>query len=45
MSRKKLSEVIGDISEDGVKNYLEKLKEDGRIERIGGTRGKWKVMG
>ena len=43
MSRKKLAEVLGEITEDGVKYHLDKLKEKGKIERIGGTRGKWKV--
>ncbi|MEX0966610.1 MAG: winged helix-turn-helix transcriptional regulator [Bacteroidia bacterium] len=43
MSRKKLAEVLGDITEDGVKYHLDKLKEEGKIERIGGTRGKWKI--
>ena len=44
MSRKKLAEVLGNITEDGVKYHLEKLKEERKIERIGGTRGKWKVL-
>lgn len=44
MSRKKLSEALGDITEDGVKYHLDKLKEKGKIERIGGTRGKWKIL-
>ncbi|MCB0397893.1 MAG: putative DNA binding domain-containing protein [Flavobacteriales bacterium] len=43
MSRKELAEVLGDITEDGVKYHLDKLKEDGKIERVGGTRGYWKV--
>lgn len=43
MSRKKLAEALGDITEDGVKYHLDKLKEEGKIERIGGTRGKWKI--
>jgi len=44
LSRKKLADVLGDITEDGVKYHLDKLKEEGKIERIGGTRGKWKVL-
>ena len=43
LSRKKLAELIGNITEDGVKYHLEKLKQEGKIERIGGTRGYWKV--
>lgn len=38
MSRKTLAEVLVDITEDGVKYHLDKLKEEGKIERIGGTR-------
>lgn len=44
MGRKRLAEALGDITEDGVKYHLSKLKEEKKIERIGGTRGKWKVL-
>ena len=44
ISRKKLAEVLGDITEDGIKYHLDKLKEEGIIERVGGTRGKWKIL-
>lgn len=44
ISRKKLAEVLGGITEDGVKYHLEKLKEDDKIERVGGTRGRWRVL-
>ena len=44
MSRKKLAETLGNITEDGVKYHLDKLKKEGKIERVGGTRGKWKVL-
>nr|WP_281353150.1 winged helix-turn-helix transcriptional regulator [Fulvivirga kasyanovii] len=44
MSRKKLAEILGEIPEDGVKYHLEKLKEEGKIERVGGTRGEWKIL-
>ena len=44
MSRKKLTLALKDITEDGVKYHLDKLKEEGKIKRIGGTRGKWKVL-
>jgi ATP-dependent DNA helicase RecG len=44
MSRKKLAEALGDITEDGVKYHLNKLKEERKIKRVGGTRGKWKII-
>ena len=44
ISRKKLAVTLGDITEDGVKYHLDKLKENGQVERIGGTRGYWKVL-
>jgi ATP-dependent DNA helicase RecG len=44
LSRYKLAQSIGNITEDGVKYHLEKLKEEGRIKRLGGTRGKWKII-
>ncbi|MFO7832235.1 MAG: winged helix-turn-helix transcriptional regulator, partial [Desulfuromonadaceae bacterium] len=34
-----------DINDSAVKKHLEKLKAAGAIERIGGTRGYWKVKG
>ena len=43
LGRKELAELIGDITEDGIKYHLDKLKKEGKIERIGGTRGYWKV--
>ena len=43
MSRKKLAEALGAITEDGVKYHLNKLKEENKIQRVGGTRGKWKI--
>lgn len=44
MSRRALAEVLGDITEDGVKYHLDKLKEEGKVKRIGGARGKWRVL-
>ncbi len=45
LSRKELAEKIGDITEDGVKYHLDKLKQDGKIERVGGDRGgHWKIF-
>ena len=43
LSRKGLAEILGDITEDGVKYHLDKLKQEGKIERIGGTRGHWEI--
>ena len=39
LSRKELAEKIGDITENGVKYHLDKLKQDGKIERVGGDSG------
>ena len=44
INRKDLSEIIGDITEDGVRYHLEKLKNDRIIKRVGSTRGYWKVL-
>lgn len=44
ISRKDLSEILGDITEDGVKYHLDKLKSDRIIKRVGSTRGYWKVI-
>lgn len=43
-SRKRLAEMLGDISEDGVKYHLKRLQEKGRLTRIGPPRGgRWQV--
>jgi ATP-dependent DNA helicase RecG len=39
-----LAKAIGNITEDGIKYHLEKLKDEGKIRRLGGTRGKWEVL-
>ncbi len=39
ISRKELAETIGEISEDGIKYHLDKLKNDKIIERIGADKG------
>ena len=44
ISRKKLALTLEDITEDGVKYHLDKLKEEGKIKRVGGTRGKWEIL-
>lgn len=44
ISRSKIAEVLGDITEDGVKYHLNKMKKAGVIERIGADKGGyWKV--
>ena len=43
-SRKRLADLLGDISEDGVKYHLKKLRETGKLTRIGPARGgQWQV--
>lgn len=42
--RKQIADALGDITEDGVKYQLDKLKKAGKIERIGAAKGGyWKV--
>ena len=44
ISRKDMSRQLGNISEDGVKYHLSKLKEIGILKRIGSTRyGYWEI--
>ena len=35
---------ILDIADSAVKKHLNKLKEMGVIERVGGTRGYWRII-
>jgi ATP-dependent DNA helicase RecG len=45
LSRSELAGLLGDITIDGVKYHLQKLKEEGRILRIGSSKGGyWKVV-
>ena len=44
VSTRQLSEMIG-ISQTAIENNLKYLKENGYIERVGGTRGYWQVKG
>ena len=45
LTRRELAEKIADITEDGVKYHLDKLKEEGRIKRVGGRKtGHWEVL-
>lgn len=44
-SRAEIAQALGDITEDGVKYQLNKLKKQGRIERIGPDKGGyWKII-
>ncbi|MCK5042601.1 MAG: putative DNA binding domain-containing protein [Candidatus Aenigmarchaeota archaeon] len=44
-SRKELANLIGNITEDGIKYHLEKLKSEGRLKRIGPDKGgHWEVL-
>ncbi|MDP2957634.1 MAG: ATP-binding protein [Longimicrobiales bacterium] len=44
-SRRTISEHLTDITEDGVKYHLDKLKDAGRIRRIGPDRGGyWEIL-
>ena len=44
-SRREIAEELGDISENGVKYHLEKLKASGHIRRLGADKGgHWEVM-
>ena len=45
VSRRELSETLGDITEDGIKYQLNKLKNEGTIKRVGPDKGGfWKVI-
>ena len=42
--RKEIAEILGDITEEGVKYHLEKLKKEGILNRIGPDKGGcWKI--
>jgi len=44
-SRREIAEQLGDITEDGVKYHLEKLKGQGTVRRIGPAKGgHWEVL-
>lgn len=45
-SRREIAATLGDITEDGVKYHLDRLKSEGRIRRIGPARGgEWQIVG
>ncbi|MBI3057044.1 MAG: putative DNA binding domain-containing protein [Betaproteobacteria bacterium] len=44
-SRREIAELLGDITEDGVKYHLGKLRSQGRIRRIGPDKGgHWEIV-
>ncbi|MEQ9289216.1 MAG: hypothetical protein RIG77_19980 [Cyclobacteriaceae bacterium] len=43
LGSKKISEILGNITSDGVKYHLNILKKEGKIRREGGSRGFWKL--
>ena len=46
LSRSSIAELIENITEDGVKYHLDKLKKEGKIKRIGPAKGGyWEVLG
>ena len=45
LGRRQLAELLGDITEDGVKYHLDQLKSAGQIKRIGPAKGgHWEVL-
>ena len=45
LSRKELTKIIADVSEDGIKYNLKRLQQMGYIERVGANRGGyWRVL-
>ena len=45
LNRKEIAELMGDITQDGVKYHLEKLKAAGKLRRIGPDKGgHWEVV-
>lgn len=45
ITRNEISEKLGNITADGVKYHLDKMKESGVIQRIGSTKnGKWIIQ-
>ena len=45
ISRKEISVMLGDMSEDGVKYHLTKLQKEKKLKRIGAAKGGyWKIL-
>ncbi|MDK2978303.1 MAG: ATP-dependent helicase RecG [Bacteroidales bacterium] len=42
--RKEIAEIIEDITEDGIKYHLEKLKAEGKLKRVGPAKGGYWVI-
>ena len=43
ISSTELAQTLGNITKDGIKYHFEKLKKEGKIKRVGGSRGKWSI--
>jgi len=44
-TRKEIAEILGDITEDGVKYQLTKMKKEKLIKRVGADKGGyWKIL-
>ena len=45
IGRREIAELLGDITENGVKYHLDKLRSQGRIRRIGPAKGgQWEIV-
>jgi ATP-dependent DNA helicase RecG len=45
ITRKELAELINDITEDGIKYHLNKLKKEGKLKRVGPDKGGyWEIV-
>ncbi len=45
ITRKEIAEILGGITKDGVKYYLNKLRMGNKIKRMGGSKGGyWKIL-
>ncbi len=45
LNRERLAELLGDLTADGVKYHLNKLRKEGRIIRIGPDNGgRWEIQ-
>ncbi len=46
VSRREIAELLGDLSENSVKYLIERMKEDGIVQRIGPAKGgRWEIIG
>ena len=44
ISKQSLTEMMG-VSRSTIQRYMAQLEKSGRIQRVGGTRGNWNVLG